>query len=51
VLRQAAREAKGCSVAARKVQAARAVLRHALDALDEDVTAAVAALERMPPPF
>jgi hypothetical protein len=48
VLRQAAREAPRCAVAARKVQAARRVLRHALDALDADVTAAVAALERMP---
>jgi hypothetical protein len=52
LLRQAAREAPRCAVAARKVQAARRVLRHALDGLDADVTAAVAALERMPdPPF
>jgi hypothetical protein len=52
VLRQAAREAPRCAVAARKIQAARRVLRHALDGLDADVTAAVAALERLPePPF
>jgi hypothetical protein len=48
VLRQVAREAPSCAVAARKVQAARRVLRHALDGLDALVTAAVAALERMP---
>jgi hypothetical protein len=47
VLRRAAREAPACAVASRKIQAARLVLRHALDALDELVTAAVAALERL----
>jgi hypothetical protein len=51
-LRQAAREAPRCTVAAKQVQALRRMLRRVLSALDEDVTAAVAALERMPdPPF
>jgi hypothetical protein len=47
VLRQAAREAPRCAVAARQVQAARRVLRHALDGLDAEVTAAVQELERL----
>jgi hypothetical protein len=46
-LRQCAREAPHCAVAARKVQAARRVLRHALDGLDAEVTAAVQELERL----
>jgi hypothetical protein len=51
-LRQIAAEAPDCAVASRKVQAARRVLRHALDGLDALVTAAVAAIERLPdPPF
>jgi hypothetical protein len=45
VLRQAAREAPRCAVAAKQLQALRRMLRRVLDALDADVTAAVQALE------
>jgi len=53
VLRQVAREAPRCAVAAKQLQTLRRMLRRILAALDEDVTAAVAALERMAeePPF
>jgi hypothetical protein len=52
LLRRAAPEAPRCRQAARKVQAARLVLRHALDALDADLTQAVKTLELLaPPPF
>src|SRR5262245_23375884 len=47
LLRQAARETPRCAVASRQVQAARRVLRHALDGLDAEVTAAVQELERL----
>jgi hypothetical protein len=52
MLLQSAAEAPHCQVAARQVQTIRRMLRRILDALDADVTAAVAALELIsPPPF
>jgi hypothetical protein len=52
LLRQAAREAPRCAVAARQLHAIRKMLRRILDALDADVSAAVAQLELLgPAPF